>query len=489
MRNFYSERKYAKTEKNFKPNNLFRNFLIKENADHSSKHFVFKRREILPEYTNIRKKINNHIKEVKSLYNIENTIFKEIKSKDVIAYNKFAKNMTMYFFGPKGAVTMKNKKLKKFYEKKKRHERIGLNTKIYAGEWKYYEETAGNKILDRLEFNKQKKLKTSQNFTQENDMAYKLHSLYLKKKVEKERNRRKEEEISDNNIKKSKYSLKKNGRRHSLISDINQISMYNENFFKTSIEPYNNNKKDSTKNIINNMNNLNSLRSRQKRSSSINQLPDILKEHKYYYNNTDSPKKSQTINRNPDIKSIKKIKDIVKREHLIEKMRNEKKNHFNRLKLNLNIKLNSIIEPSYILLQSMNLIKKSNETSFHSRNNQIKYKEDIKVIGGDDKKEKYDNMNKFVKTNYTNRRNKDSKGVPSKIYFSYYDQSKSKIHKSVKEFVRNIWKMKEEEREKKYFKNIRVKFNANRKLIKQLGVFLDNAKKKSKKREDKKDLL
>ena len=98
-------------------------------------------------------------------------------------------------------------------------------------------------------------------------------------------------------------------------------------------------------------------------------------------------------------------------------------------------------------------------------------------------------MNKFVKTNYTNRRNKDSKGVPSKIYFSYYDQSKSKIHKSVKEFVRNIWKMKEEEREKKYFKNIRVKFNANRKLIKQLGVFLDNAKKKSKKREDKKDLL
>ena len=206
MRNFYSERKYAKTEKNFKPNNLFRNFLIKENADHSSKHFVFKRREILPEYTNIRKKINHHIREVKSLYNIENTIFKEIKSKDVIAYNKFAKNMTMYFFGPKGAVTMKNKKLKKYYEKQNKHDKIGLNTKIYAGEWKYYEETAGNKILDRLEFNKQKKLKTSQNFTQENDMAYKLHSLYLKKKVEKERNRRKEEEISDNNIKKSKYS-------------------------------------------------------------------------------------------------------------------------------------------------------------------------------------------------------------------------------------------------------------------------------------------
>ena len=95
-------------------------------------------------------------------------------------------------------------------------------------------------------------------------------------------------------------------------------------------------------------------------------------------------------------------------------MRNEKKNHFNRLKLNLNIKLNSIIEPSYILLQSMNLIKKSNETSFHSRNNQIKYKEDIKVIGGDDKKEKYDNMKAFlvkfisvimikVKAKYTNQ--------------------------------------------------------------------------------------
>ena len=480
MRNFYSERKYAKTEKNFKPNNIFRSFLIKENADNSSKHFVFKRREILPDYTNIRKKINNHIKEVKSLYNIENTIFKEIKSKDVIAYNKFAKDMTMYFFGPKGAVTMKNKKLKKYYEKQNRHDRIGLNTKIYAGRWEYYEESVGNKVLNRLEFNKQKRLKTSQNFTHEDDAAYKMHSLYLKKKVEKERNRRKEEETSDNNHKISRNSLQKNGRRHSMLSDINQISMYNENFFKTSIEPYKN-KMDSTEN---NMNSLNSLRLSHKRSSTINKLPDILKEHKYYYNNTDSPIKSKTISRSPN---LKRIRDIVKREHLLEKMKTEKRNHFNRLKLSLNIKLNSIIEPSYILLQSMNLIKRNNETNFHYRNNKIKYKEDIKVIGEDDKKEKSDNMNKFVKTNYTNRRNQGSKGVPSKIYFSYYDQSKSKIHKSVKEFVRNIWKMKEEEREKKYFKNIRLKFEANRKLIEKLGVSLDNAKKKSKKREEKKN--
>ena len=475
MRNFYSERKYAKTEKNFKPNNLFRNFLIKENADHSSKHFVLKKREILPEYTNIRKKINHHIREVKSLYNIENTVFKEIKLKDVIAYNKFAKDMTMFFFGPKGAVTMKNKKLKKFYEKQNKHDKIGLNTKIYAGKWEYYEAVTGNKVLGRLEINRQKKLKSSQNFTQENDLAYKLHSLYLKKKVEKERNRRKEEEERDNN-KKSRNILQKNGRRHSLVSDINQITMYNENFFKTSIEPYHNNKKVSNKNSTNN---INSLRSNHKRSSSINKMPDILKEHKYKYNKTDSPIKSNTVDRSSNLIRIKRIKDIVKRE----------KNHFNKLKLNLNIKLNSIIEPSYILLESMNLIKKNNETNFHYRNNKIKYKEDIKVIGEDDKKEKNDNMNKFVKTNYTNRRNKDSKGVPSKIYFSYYDQSKSKIHKSVKEFVRNIWKMKEEEREKKYFKNIRVKFNANRKLIKQLGVSLDNEKKKSKKREDKKNLL
>ena len=486
MRNFYSERKYAKTEKNFKPNNLFRNFLIKENADHSSKHFVFKRREILPEYTNIRKKINKHIREVKSLYNIENTIFKEIKSKDVIAYNKFAKDMTMFFFGPKGAVTLKNKKLKKFYEKQNKHDKIGLNTKIYAGKWEYYEASTGNKVLGRLEINKQRKLKTSQNFTQEDDIAYKMHSLYLKRKVEKERNRRKEEETADDNHKTSRNYVQKSKKRHSLISDINQISKYNENFFKTSIEPYRNNKKDSTKNI---MNSLNSLRSNHKHSSSINKLPDILKEHKYYYNNTDSPKKSKTVNRSPNLNRIKRIKDIVKRERLIEKLRNEKKNHFNKLRLNLSIKLNSIVEPSYILLQSMNLIKKNNETNFHYRNNKIKYKEDIKVIGEDDKKEKTDNMNKFVKTNYTNRRHNDTKGVPSKIYFSYYDQSKSKIHKSVKEFVRNIWKMKEEEREKKYFKNIRVKFNANRKLIEQLGVSLDNAKKKSKKREDKKNLL
>ena len=64
MRNYYTERNYSLTANNqnfykterLKPNNIFRSFLIKENADNSSKYFRFKKKEILPEYANIKKK-------------------------------------------------------------------------------------------------------------------------------------------------------------------------------------------------------------------------------------------------------------------------------------------------------------------------------------------------------------------------------------------------------------------------------------------------
>ncbi len=98
----------------------------------------------------------------------------------------------------------------------------------------------------------------------------------------------------------------------------------------------------------------------------------------------------------------------------------------------------------------------------------------------DDKKDNDNNMNEFVKNNYKKQIIKKKSNTPVKIHFSYYDKSKLNIHNSIKDFIRNIARKKEEERELKYHKNIRDQFYNNCKFIEQLGVNLDNLKSKSK---------
>ena len=122
----------------------------------------------------------------------------------------------------------------------------------------------------------------------------------------------------------------------------------------------------------------------------------------------------------------------------------------------------------------MYAIKKNNETNYTYRNNKDKYKEDIKVIGEDDKRDNEKNMNIFLKTNYKNQIvSKKISRMPAKIHFSYYDRSKMFIHNSIKNFIKNIGKLNQEKREKKYGKNIRDQFENNVKTIKKLAVNLD----------------
>ena len=274
MKNYYTERNYELTDniQNFykterlKPNNLFRSFLIKENADNSTKYFRFKKKEILPEYTNIRKKIKYQIKEIRSYFDIKGTVFKEIRAKDITSYSKFAKDMKLFFFGPKGMITKKNPQLKKYYYSKEK-KKIGLDTKIYAGRWEYFEENTSSKFsryLNRLKSNKKKLLKISTHFSTEDDVSHRIHDLYLKQKKIDEKKKKKEE--------KKKESIKKiiqrNKRRFTMNNDINKINIFNKNIFEyTSLDPYN------RVNSFGNINNTNTFNIKNKRRSS---LPNIL---------------------------------------------------------------------------------------------------------------------------------------------------------------------------------------------------------------------
>ena len=456
--NYYTDRKFNKTDCNFyKTNDIFSNFLIDENYDHSMKFQHSKRREILPDYSNIKSKINHQIKEVKSYFDIKNTIFKEIKSKDVMLYNKFKKDVTLFFFGPKGRITQNHPKFKKYYEVKYKN-RIGLNTKIYAGRWEYFENSHKyNRYIDRLKNTRKKLLKIGGNFSTEEDIEDRIHHIYLSKKNE---SKKKDDE---DDIKIDKKILQKKLRRFSVVSNLNSINLFQNNFFETSIDPNKNRAKQS-------YNNIRIIRSYSKRESSINPLPSILKEKK----------RKKTYN----LSDLEKIKNIFKRKKILEKIKREKKEHHKKLNFAINLKLNSIIGNSKNLVDNMNIIRKNNQTSYTNRNNREKFKEDIKLMSEEEKRNNYDYMIEFMKNNTKIQRKKDVKSVPYKIYFSYYDQSRNNIHKSVKEYVRNIWRIKEEERERKYYKNVRNKFEANRKLMMQLGMNLDNlnnSKKKNKK--------
>ena len=448
--NYYTERNFNKTDSNFfKTSTIFSNFLVDENYENSMKFQNSKRREILPEYSNIKNKIKHQIKEVKSYFNIKNTIFKEIKSKDVILYNKFKKDVTLYFFGPKGKITQNNPKLKKYYQIKYKN-RIGLNTKIYAGRWEYFENSYKyNRYIDRLKNTRKKMLKMGGNFSTEEDIEDRIHHIYLSKTNE---SRKKEDE---DDLKIDKKILQKKLRRFSVINSLNSINIFQKNFFETSIDPNNKNRRKES------YNNLRILTANTMRNASTNSLPHILKENK-------SKKKVYNLS------DLAKIKNILKRKKILEKIKRDKKEHYKKLNFALNLKLNSIIGNSKNLVDNMETIKKKNLTSYTDRSNKEKYKEDIKIMSEDEKKNNYDYMIKFMKNNSKIQRKKDIQSVPYKIYFSYYDQSRNNIHKSVKEYVRNIWRIKEEERERKYFNNVRNKFEANRKLMMQLGMNLDN---------------
>jgi hypothetical protein len=444
----YSEKKYCKTEYNFsKSNDIFRNFLVRENADHYDKIYQTKRREILPDYTSIKNKIRNRVKEIKSYYDIKGTIFKEIQSNDTMLYDKFKKDVTLFFFGPKGTITQQHRKLKKYYAMKNKN-KIGLNTKIYAGRWEFFENSnTQSRYMDRLKNAKKKILQIGGNFSTEDSLVDRIHHFVSKIKAK--------EKKEDENLVIDKKILQKKLRRFSVVNKTTPMKSFQKSFFETSIEP------SQKKNINDDINNISLLRSNFKRGTTINTIPSILR------GNTHKNK----LKKIPD---LKKINNIFKKQKILERIKKEKNQHLKKINDKINLKLISIIGNNKVLNDNMDLIKKKNELNYTDENRKEKFKIDAKVIAEDDRKDNYNNMSKFMEVNSIKQRKKDIKAAPSKIYFSYYDQSRNYIHKSVKEFVRNIWKNKEEERERKYYKNVRKKFKENREYIIQLGMNLDN---------------
>ena len=147
---------------------MFHNFLTNE----SRKYYIQKmnkdnnnipERDIIPKYTNINKEIKKKSNDLRKCFNIKNTIFKEMQSKqNSLTYKQLITCLGKYFFGPNGVVTEKYKFLRDYYEEK--NLKIGLNNRIYAGTLDYFFLLSRyNSLSQRLNFTKEKLLSLSNN--------------------------------------------------------------------------------------------------------------------------------------------------------------------------------------------------------------------------------------------------------------------------------------------------------------------------------------
>ena len=451
---YYTNRNYIKNEdysnNYYTPriiqNDVFRNFLINEKKDNTQKRFYPPRKkEILPNYKNIKSIITNYRTEINTKFDIKDTLFKEIQKSDLRTYSEFAKNFSEYYFGPNGYITKNNPELKKFHKHKERQrKKINLTTKIYAGRWQYLEENPNYKsYLARLKNSRRQILNIGGNFSTEDDFTQKLHDIFLRgSKKPFRKNENKEEKNKENNSTQNIFeytsigTFKKNSRK--------KINKINKNKISLNISPNNLIKK------IRDDNNNSIIRNKNKTLSNYH------------------PKN--------------KIKNIFLKEHLIKKENLQKKKYFSNLKLSIKSKINSLNNPVKKMRNEIFLIKKKNETFYNFREDKdkYKYKEDIKVIGEDDQRETDEFMEKFVKKVF--RQNIQDKGNtnPRKIFFTYFENGNNTVRESLKNFVRGIGKIKEEERKLRYEKTIREQFKSNWKTIGKLAKELDDLKIKSK---------
>lgn len=453
MHDYYTERNYTDNTdyssnysmKRLNQNFLFRNFLIDENVESSKKKFfASKKKEILPSYTNIRDKIESGRKDIKSNFNIKNSLFKEIQSKDLVVYTNFAKNISRYFFGPFGIVTEKNINLKKYHEQKVTKRKTELDDKIYAGNWLYLDENPKYvRFIARLKNNRKKLLNIRGNFSSDDDFREKLHDIYLRGSRIKKPKKEKEEETSDKNIFE----------------------------FTTIGKPFNKRKSSiSSKKYIN--------------KAKINNLLFNTTQNFYERNKYNSIKENQENKTMFTPKTFRKkvnIKNIFQRERFFEKENLKKKKYFSNLKLTLNTKLNLMETPTKNMKQQIYSIKRNNKTiNTYKEDNKDKYKEDIQVIGEDDQKETEDFMDDFLKKTYRMHIRGRNNMIPKKIFFTYYEQGANSARESLKKFLRNIERIKDIERKIKYGKSIRDQFKYNFNLIKKLGKELEDSKVKGK---------
>ena len=150
-----------------------------------------------------------------------------------------------------------------------------------------------------------------------------------------------------------------------------------------------------------------------------------------------------------------------------------------KFKKSISSKINETESPSMILTKNLKQFF-INNSRIHLKK-EDKFKEDIEVIGRDDRKEYFANLKlgDIRKKLVLNPKKLEMKlSAPTKIFFSYYNSDEGQ--KSILDFVKELGKEREQKKQKKYMKTFRDQFYSNWNKINKLSFELDDIKKNCK---------
>ena len=279
---------------------MFQNFLINESKRNNIQEakvnsVILIKRDIMPKYKNIIIEIRKRRNNMRKYFNIKNTIFKEMQSKqNSLAYRKFVSDLRKYFFGPNGIVTNKNNILKSYYEDK--NLKIGINKKICTGTLNYfYQVTPKNSYTQRINISKEKLLNLSGNLAVSNSNidAIIQKALYASKFVKNDKNYvklniknafpTKEKNIKNYTRKKNNFNKKKILQ---ICNEINNKNIYQKRALSSSSLNYINNsfiRNDNSNNNFINENKNSVIRASKKNLTSFDNFYK-----KYNFNSEES---------------------------------------------------------------------------------------------------------------------------------------------------------------------------------------------------------
>ncbi len=223
-----------------------------------------KNKIFLPNYKNIKQEMSKVKKQIRNLFDIKNSIFKEmITKKNSTTYQNFIRGFGKYFFGPFGLITQKNKFLKDYYL-----QNSVLNAKIYAGRLDYYDYiNKYNRFNQRQNNAKKHILSISKNYAvvgDKNDMfimkALTSSRLYNRRKdfvsLNRQRYRNSISEIKEilpnNNNKKVKFINKTFNDKIKKYKNKNQSNSKGKIIKPLYLKTYSNFYNNKKRNIFNN---------------------------------------------------------------------------------------------------------------------------------------------------------------------------------------------------------------------------------------------
>ena len=210
---------------------IFTKFETEKNFNRDSLCLKLEKNKIfLPNYTNIKEEMDKVKKQFRNLFDIKNTIFKDMITKsNSSTYQNFVRGFGKYFFGPFGIVTQKYNYLKEYYVRTS-----ALNVKIYAGKLDYYDYiNKYNRFKQRQNNANKKLLSISKNYAIVNDR----NDIFSMKALTSKRYIKRKNYVSLN---KQKYK--------SSMTEINEIQTKNNK--KTNLSKNNYKNKNNNKSIL-----------------------------------------------------------------------------------------------------------------------------------------------------------------------------------------------------------------------------------------------